>query len=99
GGALERMPSALRVCDANRWRPTSGGGAIRREGMLTILENAVVLDVEAGELRTESTIIIEGQKIKEITRGAGPNVEARRIDLHGLTVMPGLVDCHAHAMQ
>jgi imidazolonepropionase-like amidohydrolase len=67
--------------------------------MLTILENAVVLDVEAGELRTEATIVIDGRKIKEITRGSGPNVEARRIDLRGLTVMPGLIDCHAHAMQ
>lgn len=67
--------------------------------MLTILENAAVLDVDAGELRTESTIVVEGSKIKEITRGAGPNVEARRMDLSGMTVMLGLIDCYAHAMQ
>jgi imidazolonepropionase-like amidohydrolase len=67
--------------------------------MLTILENANVLDVLAGEIRPDCSIVIEGSKICEVGPGATAGSDARRIDLRGLTVMPGLIDCHTHVMQ
>ena len=67
--------------------------------MLTVLENASVVDVDAGELKPECRIVLEDSKIVEV--GASPvnGSNARRIDLKGLTVMPGLIDCHCHVLQ
>jgi imidazolonepropionase-like amidohydrolase len=67
--------------------------------MLTVLENATLLDVDAGELKPDCRIVLENGTIAEV--GAGPlkDTNARRIDLKGLTVMPGLIDCHCHVLQ
>jgi imidazolonepropionase-like amidohydrolase len=67
--------------------------------MLTVLENAAVVDVDAGTLKPDCRIVLEDGKIAEV--GAGPLKDsyARRIDLNGLTVMPGLIDCHCHVLQ
>jgi imidazolonepropionase-like amidohydrolase len=67
--------------------------------MLTVLENATLLDVDAGELKPDRRIVLENGTIAEV--GAGPlrDSNARRIDLKGLTLMPGLIDCHCHVLQ
>jgi imidazolonepropionase-like amidohydrolase len=67
--------------------------------MLTILENASVIDVVAGQLKPDCRIVLDDSKIVEV--GAGPLAasNARRIDLKGMTVMPGLIDCHCHVLQ
>lgn len=49
----------------------------------------------AGEVGADSWILIEGQKIKEIGRGAYPEA-AKVIDARGALVMPGAIDCHVH---
>jgi imidazolonepropionase-like amidohydrolase len=67
--------------------------------MLTLLENANVLDVLAGEIRPDCAVVVEDGKIREVSPGATAGSQARRIDLRGLTVMPGLIDCHTHVMQ
>ncbi len=67
--------------------------------MLTLLTNANVVDVAAGNLRPDCSIVIEGSKIKEIGDGKLTAAEARLIDLKGLTVIPGLIDCHCHVLQ
>jgi imidazolonepropionase-like amidohydrolase len=55
-----------------------------------------LLDPDAGAVRTNQVILVEGTRIREI----GPNVAipagAQVIDLAKLTVMPGLVDAHNH---
>jgi imidazolonepropionase-like amidohydrolase len=67
--------------------------------MLTVLENASVVDVDAGELKPDCRIVLEDAKIVEV--GAPPlkASNARRLDLKGLAVMPGLIDCHCHVLQ
>jgi imidazolonepropionase-like amidohydrolase len=66
--------------------------------MLTILENANVVDVAAGELLPDRAVVIEEGRIREVgTATSGSN--ATRIDLRGLTVIPGLIDCHCHVLQ
>jgi imidazolonepropionase-like amidohydrolase len=62
--------------------------------------NARVLDgldhapLEAGFVRVEDGTIVAVGAMAELgpARGPGP----RRVDVEGRTVMPGLVDCHAH---
>jgi imidazolonepropionase-like amidohydrolase len=50
-------------------------------------------------LRPDCRIVLEDGRIAEV--GAGPlkDTNARRIDLKGLAVMPGLIDCHCHVLQ
>ena len=67
--------------------------------MLTILENASVVDVDTGELKPDCRIVLEDAKIAEVGAPPFTGSNARRIDLKGLSVMPGLIDCHCHVLQ
>ncbi len=60
-----------------------------------LFENARVLDVEAGALR-EGSLLVEGERIVELSEGTLRAAGARRIDLAGRTLMPGLIDAHVH---
>lgn len=63
------------------------------------LENAQILDVRSGTLSDRRHVLIEGKRIREIHDGAAAAPEnARRIDLGGRTLMPGLCDAHVHCM-
>ncbi len=61
-----------------------------------------VLDVDKGTYAANQGILIEGEKIRQI----GPLAEVERkapkdaqvIDLSKATVLPGLIDCHAHLL-
>ena len=55
-----------------------------------------LLDVRAGRVSPNAFIVIEGDRVVSIDVGAPPGV--RVIDLSGLTVLPGLVDAHAHIL-
>lgn len=61
-----------------------------------------ILDVRSGQYRLDQGILTEGEKIKEIgpwadlkTRAPG---DATVIDLSRATLLPGLIDCHAHLL-
>ncbi|HEY6331754.1 MAG TPA: amidohydrolase family protein [Blastocatellia bacterium] len=55
-----------------------------------------LLDVRTGSVATNQFIIIEGERIARIDSSAPSGVPV--IDLSNQTVMPGLVDCHAHIL-
>ena len=58
--------------------------------------NANIITMEGDEVISNGSIIVEGNKIKAI----GENLEipsaAKVIDCEGKTIMPGLIDVHAH---
>ena len=63
---------------------------------ITAIRAGRLLDPEAGVVRTNQIILIEGARIRDV----GPNVaipaNAQVIDLSKMTVMGGLVDAHNH---
>jgi imidazolonepropionase-like amidohydrolase len=61
-----------------------------------LLERATILDVRAGARLPDRHLLIEDGRIKEIADRPIRASEARRIDLGGLTLMPGLCDAHVH---
>lgn len=68
----------------------------------TLVKAARIVDVEAGRYLTDQAILIENDRIREV--GPAAAVVARApahavvIDLGGATVLPGLIDCHAHLL-
>ncbi len=66
---------------------------------ITVLENAFLLDCTGAEPRDGAAVVIEDSIIREVVEPGGrlsAFPDARRIDLHGLTLMPGLIDAHVH---
>lgn len=64
-----------------------------------VFENVRVLDTRTGRLSTASTVLIRGNRIASITAGPLPAALAtghQVIDGSGRTLMPGLIDAHAH---
>ena len=61
-----------------------------------VLENCCLLDCADGAMRADVNILIEGERIAGIDEGRLGATDARRIELGGRTVMPGLMDAHVH---
>lgn len=61
-----------------------------------IFENASVLDVEAGDILPDRSVLVRDGRIAEISDTKLSAPDATRIDLKGKTLMPGLIDCHVH---
>jgi len=62
-----------------------------------ILWNARLVDVEAGLATERRVITIDGERISGIGEAVGAPPEGAR-DLAGATVLPGLIDAHAHVV-
>jgi len=64
-----------------------------------VIEHASVFDAEPGVMRADRTVVIDGERIKEIgtaERRATIPAGARVIDGKGRFVIPGLIDAHVH---
>ncbi|MFN4173059.1 MAG: amidohydrolase family protein [Pseudorhodobacter sp.] len=64
---------------------------------VTLLKNARIVDGTAPEPTEPMGIVIEGGKIREVGAGVTATTDAV-LDMKGLTVMPGLIDCHVHVI-
>jgi imidazolonepropionase-like amidohydrolase len=64
-----------------------------------VLRNARILDVGSGDLEPPRTVVARDGRITEISGSTRTVADAVEIDLSGLTVLPGLIDAHAHVTQ
>jgi len=62
-----------------------------------LFRNANVLDLVAGKILAERSVLVREGKIAEV-EGSGLKLPAntRELDVKGMTLMPGLVDAHVH---
>ena len=83
-------------------RTITSGQAAPSAQKATVIKAARMLDVGSGKYVSSAALWIENDKIKE----AGPLAEVQRhapkgatiIDLGAATLLPGLIDCHAHLL-
>ncbi|MGB8192496.1 MAG: amidohydrolase family protein [Chitinophagaceae bacterium] len=63
----------------------------------TILHCGQLIDVKAGTVLKEMSVIIEKNIVSDVQKGyAAPGANDKLIDLKNRTVMPGLIDMHVH---
>jgi imidazolonepropionase-like amidohydrolase len=62
----------------------------------TLFVNASVLDAQRGELLSDRTVLVAGDRIVEVGGADVNSKDARVIDVRGMVLMPGLIDCHVH---
>jgi imidazolonepropionase-like amidohydrolase len=65
---------------------------------MLLFENAALLDAARGELRPGTSVLVDGDRIVEVSEGSLRARGARRIDCAGRTLMPGLIDAHVHCV-
>ena len=66
----------------------------------TVIHCGSLIDGKSKEIRSQMTIVIEGNKIVSLNRGfTKPDSAGKFIDLSKKTVMPGLIDMHVHLEQ
>src|SRR5258705_7643018 len=65
---------------------------------ITVFEGARLITGDGGTPIEDSAFVVEGNRITQVGRKGGLTVPAgaRRVDLTGKTVMPGIVDAHGH---
>jgi imidazolonepropionase-like amidohydrolase len=61
----------------------------------TVIHCAHLIDTVAGKLLGETTIVIDGERIKEVRSGRSDVAGAQSMELKG-TCLPGLIDAHTH---
>lgn len=57
-----------------------------------------VLDVRGLRLLNGTDVLLQGERIVQVGPAIAAPAGAHAIDATGLTVMPGLIDCHVHAV-
>ena len=63
---------------------------------LVALTNARIITMKGDEVIERGTILIENNRIRAVGASLTVPANARRIDMAGKTIMPGLIDVHAH---
>ena len=61
-----------------------------------VLTDATLIDGTGRGPMRDTTIAVTGDRITNVGQDPDSPAQARVIDLKGLTVMPGLIDCHIH---
>jgi imidazolonepropionase-like amidohydrolase len=62
---------------------------------LVVLAGRLV-DVAAGDVLMDRAMVVDGDRIADVLPASEAPIEARTIDLSDRTVLPGLIDSHAH---
>ncbi|SVD97468.1 uncharacterized protein METZ01_LOCUS450322, partial [marine metagenome] len=66
----------------------------------TLLTGSKIIDGNGGRPIEDGVLLIEGDEIKAVgQKGSIPipeGADINEIDYHGMTLLPGLIDCHVH---
>lgn len=63
-----------------------------------LFKNANLLDPRTDALQGGFSVLVEGETIRDVSAKSIKTAKADVIDCKGRTLMPGLIDCHVHAM-
>ena len=63
-----------------------------------ILANCAILDGTRNERREDHHVLVEADRIREVSDRPLKSEAAETIDLKGRTLMPGLIDAHVHVI-
>src|SRR5262245_14039684 len=63
-----------------------------------VFTNCAVLDGASRERREDHHVLVEGDRIREVSDRPIVSAAAETIDLRGRTLMPGLIDAHVHVL-
>src|SRR3954468_12349461 len=63
-----------------------------------LFKNFELLEPSFGEVRSGYELLVEGDVVKQLSEGPIKASEADVIDCGKRTLMPGLIDCHVHAI-
>ena len=61
-----------------------------------VLTGATLIDGTGAKPVENASIIVEGERIKDVGKGLDVPRDAKVIDVAGRTLMPGLIDSHVH---
>src|SRR5437016_14008114 len=61
-----------------------------------VLKHCTLWDGTSPEVREDMHVLVEGERIREISERAITAPQAQVIDCQGKTLMPGLIDAHVH---
>jgi imidazolonepropionase-like amidohydrolase len=61
-----------------------------------VVRTGRLVDVMAGEVLEGRSILVEGDRVTDVVADDVPTDGAEVLDLSAYTVLPGLIDCHAH---
>src|SRR5688572_33388832 len=64
--------------------------------MTTVVRAGTLIDGTGADPIRNATLVIEGTTITRVNDNGDIPREAEVIDAAGLTVMPGMIDCHVH---
>ena len=61
-----------------------------------LFRNAHILDAERGDYLADGSVLVEGDRILEVGGAEVQASDVQSFDLHGMTLLPGLIDAHVH---
>lgn len=63
---------------------------------LIAFTNARIITMKGNEVIEKGTVLVEGNKIKAVGKNVTVPAGVKKIDCNGKTIMPGMIDAHAH---
>src|SRR5262245_14834934 len=87
---------ALLIASLNAFSQESKTGGSQPAAAVTAIKAGKLVDVDAGQVRSNQTIVIRGNKIEAVGSNVAAPAGAKVLDFSQRTVLPGLIDCHTH---